>query len=336
MSRLKIIGLIVLGLILLTLPLFVSSYMTQIAVTTITYAMLGLVFSLGIRVGLPRLDMAAWWGIGGYTTALLMKMGLSFWLTVIIGGFISVVLGAILFSLALPRGMIAFFTFGMVLSMAIYQLFGSVPLFGGWGGTTGVPFPTLFSFVFDSQTKIYYLGLFFLGLAVCVYYLCYHSRIGRAWDSINSSIKLARSVGVDVVKYRLANVLIGNFFLAVAGSYFVGYYRAAIPSIFSFNAGVSTVVYLFIGGFGHSLIGPVIGAIIATFIPEYLRFAQTMQTVLASVVVILILLFLPSGFLGIIDEKLLPWLKIHKWFVRLNNWSLGRTGNSEMEGTLRK
>ena len=336
MSRLNIIGLTVLGLILLTLPLYVSSYMTQIAITTITYSMLGLAFGLGMRVGLPRLDIAAWWGVGGYTTALLMKMGISFWVTVLAGGIISVILGGLLFSLALPRGMIAFFTFCMVLSMAVYQVFGSVPLFGGWGGTTGVPAPTFFSMVIDSQREVYYLGLFFLVITVTVYYLLYHSRIGRAWDAISSSLKLARSVGVDVVRYRLVNVLIGNFFIAVAGSFFVSYYRAAIPSIFSFQAGVNTIIFLFIGGFGHSLIGPMLGAIIATFIPEYLRFAQTLQSIATAVVVILILMFLPFGIMGIVDQKLMPWLFKKKWYARLNEWSLRRTESSELVKALRK
>lgn len=338
MSRLNIIGLTILGLILLTLPLYVSSYMTQIAITTITYSMLGLAFGLGMRVGLPRLDLAAWWGIGGYTTALLMKMGISFWATVVIGGLIAVVLGGLIFSLALPRGMIAFFTFCMVLSMAVYQMFGSIKIFGGWGGTTGVPAPTLFSIVIDTQREIYYLGLFFLVITVVVYYLLYHSRIGRAWNSITGGLKLARSVGVDVVRYRLANVLIGNFFIAMAGSFFVSYYRAAIPSIFSFQAGVNTIIYLFIGGFGHSLIGPILGAVIATFIPEYLRFAQTLQSIVAAIIVILILMFLPFGIMGIIDRWLMPWLYKKRWYQQLNAWSLNRPpdSGSELDGAARK
>jgi branched-chain amino acid transport system permease protein len=333
MSRINVVWLIVLSLIFLTLPLYVSSYMTQIAINTITYSMMGLAFALGMRVGLPRLDIAAWWGIGGYTTAILMKAGVSFWLTVPIGGLIAVILGGLLFSLALPRGMIAFFTFCMVLSMAVYQMFGSVPFFGGWGGIAGVPQPTLFSLVFDSQMKIYYLGLFFLAITVAVYYLLYHSRIGRAWDSISSSLKLARSVGVDVVRYRLANVLIGNFLIAVAGSFFVSYYRAAIPSIFSFQAGVNTIVFLFIGGFGHSLIGPILGAVIATFVPEYLRFAQALQSIAAAVVVILILMFLPMGLMGIFDRKILPWLYKKKWYLRLVEWSLNRTADPGSAGS---
>lgn len=325
MSRLGVIGLVVVALILLTIPLYFNPYMTQIAITTITYSMLGLAFALGMRVGLPRLDLAVWWGVGGYTTALLMKAGISFWVTVLAGGAIAVILGGLLFSLALPRGMVAFFVFCMVLSMATYQIFGTVPIFGGWGGTTDVPKPTIFSLVIDSQLEVYYLGLFFLAITVIVYYLLYHSRIGRAWDSISSSLRLARSIGVDVVRYRLANVLIGNFFIAAAGSFFVSYYSAAIPDIFTFNAGVNAIIYLFIGGFGHSLIGPIFGAVIATFVPEYLRFAQQLQSIFSSTVVILILMFLPLGILGLFDRWLKPLLYRRKWYIYLNRGSLKGT-----------
>jgi branched-chain amino acid transport system permease protein len=201
--------------------------------------------------------------------------------------------------------------------MAIYQMFGSVPLFGGWGGLTNVPVANLGSFLFDTQKKVYYLGLFFLALTVTVYYLLYHSRIGRAWDAIMSSLALARSVGVDVVRYRLAGVLVGNFFVALTGSFFVHYYRAAIPAIFGFNTGVYVLVYLIIGGYTHSLIGPIFGAAIATFIPEYLRFAQSYQAIATAVIVILILMFLPMGILGWVDRHIMRWLNRRKWYARL-------------------
>ena len=115
-------------------------------------------------------------------------------------------------------------------------------------------------------------------MTIAVYLAFYHSRIGRAWDAITSSPRLAGSVGVDVVRYRMVNILVGSFFIAAAGSFYVIHYHAAIPSVFSFTAGVNTIAYLFIGGFTHSLAGPILGAFIVTFIPEYLQFAQTLQT----------------------------------------------------------
>jgi len=309
----KLIALGVLLLVLIAFPLLVDAYSVQVAITTITYSMLGLAFAFTIRVGLPRFDIPVWWGVGGYTTALLMKAGMSFWLTALIGGMIAIVLGALFFSVSIPRGMMPFLMIGMVLTMAFYQLYGAVPIFGGWGGIVGVPEPTIGSFSFLSKPSLYYLGLFFLALNLLVYYALYNSKIGRAWNAIGSSLRLAGSVGIDVVKYRMANVLIGNFFIALAGSYFVGYYRAALPQVFTFQAAIYVMVFLIIGGFTHSLLGPIIGAVIATFVPEYLRVSQEYQSIATSAFVILILMFLPVGILGLLDQRVKPWFTRRKW-----------------------
>jgi branched-chain amino acid transport system permease protein len=316
MSKLTKITLGVVVILLIVFPLFSNAYKVQIAITTITYSMLGLAFAFSMRVGLPRMDIAAWWGVGGYTTALLMKAGMSFWLTALIGGLIAVIIGGIVFSIAIPRGMMAFFIFCMVLSMAFYQMYGTVSLFGGWSGIVNVPVPTIGSFEFIAKRDLYYMGLFFLALNGVVYYLLYKSKIGRAWNAIGSSLGLARSLGVDVVKYRMANVLIGNFFIAVAGSYFVAYYRAAFPAIFSFQAGLNVMVYLIIGGFSYSLAGPILGALIATVVTEYLPIAAQFKLIFTSAIVILILMFLPFGVIGWIDQKLRPWLSSQKWYSR--------------------
>lgn len=307
----------VVAVLLIIFPIFTNAYTVQVAVTTITYAMLGLAFAFSMRVGLPRLDVAAWWGIGGYATALLMKAGWSFWSTLLVGGLISVILGAIIFSIIVPRGMMVFFVFCLVLSIAFYQVYGTVKLFGGWSGIVNVPIPTIGSFEFLTKRDLFYLGLVFLAVNVLVYYLLYNSKIGRAWDAIGSSLGLARSLGINVVRYRMANVLIGNFFIALAGSYFVAYYRAAVPAVFSFTAGLNVMVFLIIGGFTYSLSGPILGALIATFIPEYLRVESQYQVIFTSAVVILILMFLPSGVLGWVLQKFRPWLVRQKWYGRL-------------------
>jgi branched-chain amino acid transport system permease protein len=316
MSKPMKITLGVIVILLIVFPLFSNPYTVQVAITTITYSMLGLAFAFSMRVGLPRMDVAAWWGVGGYTTALLMKAGMSFWLTALIGGLIAVIIGGLVFSIAIPRGMMAFFIFCMVLSMAFYQMYGTVSLFGGWSGIVNVPVPTIGSFEFIAKRDIYYMGLFFLALNGVVYYLLYNSKIGRAWNAIGSSLRLARSLGVNVVRYRMANVLIGNFFIALAGSYFVGYYRAAFPAIFSFAAGLNVMVYLIVGGFSYSLAGPIFGALIATFVPEYLRVEAQYQVIFTSVIVILILMFLPFGIIGWVDQKVRPWLSSQKWLSR--------------------
>jgi len=310
MSKLPRIGWALLIAVVISLPWLINPYVLQIFILTITYAMLGLAFALSLRVGLPRFDIAAWWGVGAYTTAMLMqKAHMSFWLTLPIGGLIAVALGALIFAIAIPRGMIVFLMFGMVTAMAIQQIFGSVDYFGGWGGTGVVPQPAIGSFAFASKPELYYLGLILLGVNLAAYHALYNSRIGRAWSAVGSSLKLANSVGINVVRYRMANVLIGNFFLAVAGSYFVAYSLVAVPDTFGFQNSIFVMMYAVVGGLFHSLAGPIIGALIVTLIPEYLRMAKEYEPIITAIAMILIIVFLPMGILGLIDSRIKPWLK---------------------------
>ncbi len=311
---------VLLVLIALALPLLVNEYVQQILILTITYAMLGLAFAFTLRVGLPRFDIAAWWAIGAYTTAMLMwKADMSFWLTIPIGGLIAVLLGYIAFSVLIPRGMMVFLMFGMVLTLAFQQLFGSVQFFGGWGGTLPIPAPSIGSFQFVYKGSLYYLGLVLLSINLLVYYALYNSKIGRAWNAIGSSLTLASSMGIDIVKYRIANTLISNFFAAVAGSYFTACTLVAVPTAFGFGNSVYVMMYAVVGGLAHSLAGPIIGSLVITFIPEYLRVAKEWEPVVTGMAIILIIIFMPSGVLGLIDRwrgkpssPLTRWIRIKR------------------------
>lgn len=320
MHKTAIVGTGILLVLIMVLPWLVNPYVLQVLILTIAYSMLGLAFAFTLRVGLPRFDIAAWWGVGAYTTAMLMlKAGVSFWLTLPIGGIIAVVLGWLVFMVVIPRGMMVFLLAGMVLTMAAQQIFASVPFFGGWGGTGVIPLPTLGPITLADRKAVYFLGLVFLAVNLLVYKALFASRIGRAWSAIGSSFGLAGSVGVDVVKYRMANVLIGNFFIAISGSYLVASTLVAIPTMFNFAASINVMMYVVVGGLGHALAGPIVGSLIVTFIPEYLRMAKEYEPIITSAAIILIIIFMPMGLLGLIESRIRPWygrIKEGGWRIR--------------------
>ena len=300
--------------IILALPWMIGPYTTQLFILTITYGMLGLSFAFTIRVGLPRFDSAAWWGVGAYTTAILMtKADMSFWLTLPIAGIISMAAGFLIYRIAIPRGMMVFLMFGMVIALAIQQLFGSVEFFGGWGGTEVIKAPAIGGLVFDGKRELYYLGLGFLGFNLICYYALMHSRIGRSWNAIGQSVKLASSVGINVVRYRMANVLISNFFLALTGSFYMAFSLVAVPATFGLHKSLNVIMYVVIGGIGYSLLGPLVGALILAFVPEYMRVAAEYESIITAVVIILVVIFLPGGVLGWVNGRARPWLLRRPW-----------------------
>jgi branched-chain amino acid transport system permease protein len=328
MKTTKWIALGILVAVALAIPWLVGQYELQVFIVTMTYAMLGLSFVFTLKVGLPRFDIAAWWGVGAYTTAMLMlKAGWSFWATIPVACAITVILGWLVYRVAMPRGMMVFLMFGMVLALAIQQLFGSVDFFGGWGGTAVIKQPSIGSFVFDSKRELYYLGLGFLAFNLICYYALYHSRIGRSWKAIGQSVKLANSVGIDVVRHRMANVMIGNLFLALVGCYYMAFTLVAVPSTFGMVKSLNIMMYAVVGGIGYGLAGPVVGAFILAFVPEYLRVVKEYEPIISAVVIILIIIFLPAGVLGWLGQKAWPWI-----LRRLGRGPAGPTAGSGAEG----
>lgn len=290
----------------IALPFLVGAYRLQIFIFVITYSLLALGFQLTMRVGLPRFDVAAWWGVGAYTTAMLMlKADMSFWLTLPISVLISVVLGYIVFSVSVRRGMMVFLMFGMVFALALQQIFGTVEFFGGWGGTPQLPPVTIGSYVLNSKMWIYYFGLALLIFNLGVYQLLYKSRIGRAWSAIGSGHRLASSLGVDVVGYRLANVLIGNAFIALAGSFSVMYQAMVLPNTYGFQQSINVMMYVVVGGLAFALAGPVVGALVLTVISESMRAVEQYQPIVTGIITVLILIFAPGGLLGLLRDHFL-------------------------------
>lgn len=301
MSKTAAIAIGVFLAFLVAVPFLVNPYIMQIFILSITYSMLALAVASALKVGLPRLDAVGWWAIGAYTTALLMKKaGMSFWLTILIGALIAVILGWLIFSVVIRRGVVAFLVYGLAMAIVVQQLLGSLRFFGGWGGTGIVPQPTIGSFTFNNKMELYFLGLSFLVINVLVYYALYNSKIGRAWTAIGSSLKLARSVGVDLFRYRMANALIGNFFLALAGSYYTSFSMNAVPYVFSLDASVYVMMYVLVGGISYSLSGPITGAFVLTFMTEYFRIAQQYALIISALAALLIIILLPKGFLSLV------------------------------------
>jgi branched-chain amino acid transport system permease protein len=307
MTRNQRICFAVFFLLMIPVPWLLGPFMTQIVILVITSGMLALAFTHTLKCGLLRFDIAGWWAVGGYTTAVLTtKYGVSFWLSMLIGGLIAVAIGYLIFIVAIPRGMIAFFMVGMVVAMIITQVFSASEYFGGWGGIANIPPPSIGSFQFISKPSLYYLGLALLALQLFVLLLLYNSRIGRAWSAIGGGLKLAKSLGIDIVKYRMVNVLVGNFFLALLGSYYAAYSLSVSPMSFSTGVSINVMVAVLIGGMFHSISAPFIGSAILYFIPEYLRSTGEFSSIILALITIFIILFMPMGLLGLFDRWVMP------------------------------
>ena len=314
-TGLKKIFMIVGLILLILLPLIIkSNYILHLVIYMAMYSMLGMGFSMMWKNRLISCGQAGFFAVGAYTSALLVnKLGISTWLALPIAGIFSALFALFIFSAALRAGPLIFFGMSLVSSFIVMEVLGTVEFFGGWEGILDIPSPNIGSYVLFSKVSNYYLVLVLLLLNIIVYYALYKSRIGRAWTAIGSSVPLAEAQGINVYRYRLAAAVIACFFAGVVGAFYAHYQNLLVPNTFSFLLSIYVQMYALLGGLGYYIAGPIIGAGVMVFLPEWLRVTEQFQPIFFAILIIMIVIFLPGGLLSI--PKRIP--RLADWVSRV-------------------
>jgi branched-chain amino acid transport system permease protein len=258
--------------------------------------------------GLFTLCIAAFMGIGAYASAILsMKLGWSFWaalpLAGVIAGSVAVLAGSIFLRVKGLMFAIITLAFGEVVVLA----FSHWPGLGGKEGLTGLPVPNSIHLPLGLEVKFvgkipyYFLTIGIVLISALIIYRIEKSRLGRVFSAIKANDTLTESIGVNVYGYRLLSFGIGSFFAGITGSLY-GHYNTYIAPM-EFGVWVSVMVFLLcvVGGM-KSLLGPVIGAIFLTIVPELLRGAKIYAPLFYAVLVLVVIFFLPDGLISLPDR----------------------------------
>jgi len=300
-----IIGLIIFSLI----PLFVHSpYYLDLFIIMIINAVLGMMFIMGLRVGLINMGIIAFWGIGAYASALLAtKYNVNVWLCLpiaaLITGIFALALGAIL--MRSQSSGLAFVMLSIVIGMVFNVAIGSLSFLGGWNGIPNIPppnpikFPFLAPIEFVSKVPFFYLGLLIFVIIILISYAFYASSIGRAWRAIGMSPRLAESTGVDLFKYKLLAFVLSASLCGLIGAFYAHYQAYLLPDYFSMWQNIYVQIYVILGGPAFAFLGPIIGAGVMTFFPELIRNAREFAPVFTGIMLVLLIMFLPEGLLGL-------------------------------------
>ena len=312
----KIVFYLALGILLLTLPLYVKNpYILHILITAGTWVILTASLHLMMTTGLMTLGHAAFMGVGAYGSALLaMRLGWSFWVTLPLAGIISALL-------AVTVGSVFLRVKGLLLAVVTFAFGEAVVLTlkhwpGPPDGLTGIPVPDPISLPgglvieFVGKEPFYYLILIITVLSILILYGIEKSRLGRVFSYINENDALAESVGINVHLFRMISFAIACFFAGIAGSMYAHYHTYAAPMEFSVWASVLIFLFCVIGG-TRSLLGPVIGAVVLTAVPELLRGAKIYQSLAYAILVLTVIFFIPEGLISIPD-KIKGWLNKRK------------------------
>ena len=286
---------------LLVMPAFFSSYWIHVLMLMFLHGILAV--SLRQMLILEQVSFAhpAFMAIGAYTsTMLVMNVGLSFWLTIFLAGFVSAIfaflLGLPVLRLTGPYFFLATFAFLEVVRMIFTHFY--VP-FGGPMGIYDIPPPNPIGPIdFSSISHFYYLILVVFIITLLILYSLENSRFGQSWHAIGQSYVLAESVGVNVMGYRVLAFVIACFFAGVAGACYAHYMTHMSPMEFGLTLSVDCIVWAVVGGMG-SVFGPVVGAGILTLIPQVFKFTAEYEAGLSAVIFMIIILFLPGGLVSL-------------------------------------
>lgn len=298
-------GLLALALLAL-LPLAgPNAYVLHVLIVVFVYVILAVGLDLVFGYcGQYSFAQAAFYGIGGYTAAILNRdLGLGIWVTmpagILVAGLFGLLLG--LPSLRVAGHFLAIVT--IAFQTIVYLLLGTWTDFTG--GQYGIPLPRIEPFAFlgaDRQLGFYYLAMIFMALAVVIAWRLARSRIGREWHSIKDDELLARAIGLDTTKAKLIAFVASAAFAGGAGVLIVYYLQGAYPQDFAVLTSATIIAMVIVGG-RATIVGPILGALVFTAMPEVLRATEDYRLIIYGTLMVLAMTFMPMGVVGLLRRE---------------------------------
>jgi branched-chain amino acid transport system permease protein len=289
--------------VLVALPPFLKSY----GLYLISYWLVFVIATMGLNLtvgyaGQASLGHAAFFGIGAYCVAILMKAGFSFWLGLplaAVGCFV-VGLGLGFPALRVQTIYLAFATLGF--NIAVWLVMRNEEwLTGGTSGINEIGRPSVFGVRLDGDLAYYYFILVIAAVVAALLWRVLRSPWGKAFTALRDNPIRAESLGIDVQAYTLLAFAIGAAYAGIAGALFASLVQFIEPTPFSLSVSFMMYLMVVVGGSGY-FFGPLLGALVGVLLPEWLRFAQGWYLVAFGASVTLLMLWLPDGLLSLGDR----------------------------------
>ncbi len=304
------------GIIILTLPFLLNSYILRVITVIGLYTILAQSLNLiSGYAGQVSIGHAGFYAIGAYTSALMaLNFGLPFWLCMIIAMCVTALFGALLGlpTMRVSGTYLAVVTIGFceVVRMVFLNFEG---LAGGPLGLSKIPRPSLFGIEFTSQNGgYYYLVIILLAFTVFVIHRLIHSDFGRVLVAIKGDELASEMMGIRTTQYKIVAFVISAAFAGLAGSFYAHFMTYIDPNAFVFDESVLMLSIVILGGMG-SIPGMFVGTILLVTLPELLRSLQEYRFVMYGVVLVLTMRYRPHGLLG--GESKQPF-KLPKGIIR--------------------
>jgi branched-chain amino acid transport system permease protein len=284
---------------LLYAPVLLLSSFQRTLAGVFMFATLALAWNIiGGFAGYASFGNVVFFGLGGYTTAVLMsKLTWPFWPALVVAGIVGAAF-AVLVGIPVLRLHGHYFAIATLgVAEGTRELVINAPSITG--GNSGITIPavgTEATTSYPGETGFYYYFLALLVIALAVSWVVARSRFGYALRAINQDEDGAASVGIDTTRAKITAFSLSGLLTALAGALFAFQLVNIYPQrMFSVEITVLMVVMAVIGGTG-TVIGPLIGGVSLQFLSEYLRTNfLDLHTLIFGAIVIVAVIFLPDG-----------------------------------------
>jgi ABC-type branched-subunit amino acid transport system permease subunit len=316
--RLDLIVPAVVGLALLFgLPVFLDLFsllqVTLYAIMAILALSLAFIWGYG---GILCLGHSAFFGLGAYAYAIaVINIGEStapFLIAILVPTLAAVAVGYFMFYGRISDVYVGVMTLTLALilfnvvnstSGAQYHI-GKAPI-GGYNGLPNVPG---LNFPFDADNSLdpgdmYYLCI---GLLLVVYFglrWLLTTRFGRVAVAIRENEKRVEFIGYDSRLHKLATFTIGGAIAGLAGCLFVNWGAYVSPTTFSMTQSAQVIIWVLVGGVG-TLIGPVVGAVVLSWMTAEVGSQQIIDAnLLFGAILLVFVLLVPRGLMPVLIDK---------------------------------
>jgi len=289
------------------LPFIVQDeYFLHVAITIFLYVIYTSTYRFVLRTGQLHFGAHGFIGIGAYASALLVKeSGMPFWLAMPVAGGISAVCAVLIGYPALRvKGVyFAIITWGFAEALRFLYMRVKYP-FGGIAGVFGIsrpesiPIPLIGTIEFTQKLPYYFLVLALVLLTLGILYRLEKSRFGLIFAAIREGDRLAESIGVNIMNYKVLAFAICSGLAGIGGSFYAHYTYFISPNDFNVLLTIHLALYVVIGGL-NSFSGPILGTAILLLAGEFFAGFGFYRMMLFSGLTIFVLLALPEGIVSL-------------------------------------
>lgn len=297
-------------LIAILLPFFVSEFWVHVLTEIIIHALFALSFNMIFGyMGQLSFGHAAYYGIGAYTTGLLITKAnfpifLCLPLSMISAGLAATLLGYFCVKLRGIYFAILTMAFGQLVYYIIFQWYSFT---GGDNGLQGINPPELLR----SANNYYYFALAVVTIGAFILYIISESPFGYTMRAIRDNAERTEFIGINVRRYMHINFIIAAMFAGLAGSLWGPFTRSVAPDLCTWQHSGMPVFMSVLGG-PFNFLGPLAGSAIYTMLMAIVTSFTLYWPLVSGIIIILVVLVMPQGFLGLIT-KLSAFQKKKMW-----------------------